>query len=239
MKIVILSDIHANLTAFNAVLEFTSKADGLILLGDLIDYGPHSNEVIKLIMDCKTPILCNITGNHEHAVINGDYSRFSSQRGRISAQFTRKSLNNTSWQYIKTVMSLNGFQKFIIDGNKCLAVHGSLDDTYWKPLMPWDNLEAYKSYDYVFSGHSHVPHFFEKFYEADDIRHRNKKKTVFINPGSVGQPRNLNPMAQYAVWDTVTGEVTMAKVYYDIAKEQQAFSPVIDIFYKERLESGV
>ncbi len=239
MKIAVLSDIHANLTALNEVMKSIALIGGLILLGDLIDYGPHSNEIIKLIIQCKIPILCNILGNHEQAIISENYSRFSSQRGKLSAQFTRKSLNSISWEYITTEMYGKGFLEFNIDGYKCLAVHGSLDDVYWKSIKVSDNLEKYKPYDYVFSGHSHIPHFFEEFYEVDDAKHRNKKKTVFINPGSVGQPRNHNPMAQYAIWDTVTGEVTMAKIPYNITKEQQAFSPEIDIFYKERLESGI
>lgn len=239
MKISILSDIHSNLTALNEVIKSVSLTDGLILLGDLIDYGPHSNEVIELIMQCKIPILCNIRGNHEQAIINEDYSRFSSQRGKTSAQFTRKSLNSISWQYITTQMDCKGFLEFSIDGYKCLAVHGSLDDVYWKSIKISDNLEKYKTYDYVFSGHSHIPHFFEEFYKTDDIKHRNKKKTVFVNPGSVGQPRNHNPMAQYAIWDTMTEDIAMKKVFYDIGKEQLAFSSETAIFYKKRLELGV
>lgn len=203
MKIAILLDIHANLTALKAVIQSMVLTDALLLLGDLIGYGPHSNEVIEIIKNCQIPVLCNIHGNHEQSIINEDYSRFSSQRGKLSVAFTRKSLNNVSWKYITTEMYNNGFLEFNIEDYKCLAVHGSLDDVYWKSIKAGngDNLEIYKLYDYVFSGHSHIPHFFEKFYEVDDVKHRNKKKTVFINPGSVGQPRNHNPMAQYAIWD--------------------------------------
>lgn len=239
MKIAILSDIHANFTALKEVMKSIALINGLILLGDLIDYGPHSNEVIELIMQCKIPILCNIRGNHEQAIISEDYSHFSSQRGKTSAQFTKKSLNSISWKYIITEMYSKGFLEFNIDSYKCLAVHGSLDDVYWKSIKVSDNLEKYKPYDYVFSGHSHIPHFFEEFYEVDDVKHRNKKKTVFINPGSVGQPRNHNPMAQYAIWDTVTEDIVIKKICYDIAKEQHAFSIETDTFYKERLELGV
>ena len=68
---------------------------------------------------------------------------------------------------------------------------------------------------------------------------QHKKKTVFINPGSVGQPRNLNPMAQYCILNTGTGQVDMRKVPYDIGKEQASYHGQVDDFYRERLESGV
>ena len=100
-------------------------------------------------------------------------------------------------------------------------------------------MDSYSSYDYVFSGHSHRPHFFERFYPAQDARRRNLKKTIFINPGSVGQPRNLNPMAQAAVLDMDTENVVFLRATYDIAKEQQAFDGQVDSFNSERLEYGV
>ena len=68
---------------------------------------------------------------------------------------------------------------------------------------------------------------------------RNKKKTVFINPGSVGQPRNHSPLAQFSVLDTETGAVRMCRVVYDVKKERLAFSDDIDLFYQERLGIGV
>ena len=71
------------------------------------------------------------------------------------------------------------------------------------------------------------------------IRDRNKKKTVFINPGSVGQPRNLNNKAQFAVLDTETEEIKFEKIVYDVADEQRHFDGAVDEFYKTRLKDGV
>ncbi len=242
MKLLVLSDIHGNMEALKRVLSFIGEHDPagrLALLGDLIDYGQHSNEVIAEIRRLPYPILCNIRGNHEDAVIRDDYVRFSSDRGRECARHTRTVLNEASWQYITEAMSDSGRAEFGIDGKRCLAVHGSLEDIYWKSIRPGADLSAYREYDYVFSGHSHLPHFFEVFFDADDPAHRHKRKTVFINPGSVGQPRNLNPMAQFAVLDTETGDVEMVKIPYDIAKEQAAFTGQVDDFYRKRLEAGV
>ena len=213
--------------------------DGYVLLGDLIDYGPHSNEVIELVRKLEKPVLCNIWGNHEEALMNEHYERFSSDRGKDSARFTRKTLTEESIYFLMNEMETSGRQVFFADGKKCLAVHGSLEDVYWKSILPYQDLEEYGEYDYVFSGHSHEPHFFEKYYVTDDAVHRNRKKTIFINPGSVGQPRNLNCMSQYAILDTQTEDIHMVKVSYDVEKEMQAFSGQVDVFYKKRLLTGV
>lgn len=242
MKLLILSDIHGNLNALDAVLNTILKKhviDACVLLGDIIDYGMHSNEVIQKIQSLNYPLLCNIRGNHEEAIIQKDYSRFSSERGKESARYTRSILNKESWDYITNVMTCAGKYEFEMDGRKCLAVHGSLQDEYWKSINPDVDPEPYAEYGFVFSGHSHLPHFFEKYVKTDNPETRNKKKIIFINPGSVGQPRNINNFAQYAVLDTNTEEVLMGKEQYNIKEEQRAYHGQVDDFYKERLELGV
>lgn len=242
MKLLILSDIHGNLNALDAVLNTILKKhviDACVLLGDIIDYGMHSNEVMQKIQSLNYPLLCNIRGNHEEAIIQKDYSRFSSERGKESARYTRSILNKESWDYITNVMTCAGKYEFEMDGRKCLAVHGSLQDEYWKSINPDVDPEPYAEYGFVFSGHSHLPHFFEKYVKTDNPETRNKKKIIFINPGSVGQPRNINNFAQYAVLDTNTEEVLMGKEQYNIKEEQCAYHGQVDDFYKERLELGV
>lgn len=242
MKILIMSDIHGNREAYQEVL---SRAAGCadiqacIILGDLIDYGMHSNEIIRMTKALPYPVICNIRGNHEDAVLRDDYSRFSSERGQISARYTKSILNQETWDYINTVMDSSGMKEFECAGKQCLAVHGSLGDEYWKSISPDGDLEKYMKYDYVFSGHSHLPHFVEKYYKCDDPVHRNKKKTIFINPGSVGQPRNLNNMAQFVVADLETESVSFEKVRYDFATEQASYHGQVDSFYRDRLEWGI
>ncbi len=242
MKVLIMSDIHGNKEALEAVL---SKAaghagvGGCILLGDLIDYGMHSNEVIQMIKNIPYPVLCNISGNHENAVMRDTYSRFSSGRGRESARYTRSVLDGASWDYMHREMLSSGSKEFEMDGKKCLAVHGSLEDEYWGSIRLEGRLPEYRAYDYVFSGHSHLPHMAEKYYECQDAERRNKKKVIFINPGSVGQPRNLNPMAQFALLDTEKESVLFAKAEYNIAAEQAAYHGQVDRFYRDRLEWGI
>lgn len=241
MKVAILSDIHGNLAAMETVAGYLQAhpVSGLLLLGDLIDYGMHSNEVVELIRALPYPVLCNLRGNHEQAILTEEYARFSSERGRDCAKYTRSVLSEGTWAYLRQEMSGGGMREFTLEGKPCLAVHGSLADVYWKSISPGQDLSAYKGYDYVFSGHSHLPHFFEVFHPVEDPANRNKKKTVFLNPGSVGQPRNLNPMAQFALLDTESGEVHMVRLPYDIAGEQKAYTGQVDEFYKVRLERGL
>ena len=242
MRLMILSDIHGNIEALGSIFSFVKnkkEPEAVILLGDIIDYGMHSNEAIEFIKRLPYPILCNIRGNHEQAIITEDYKRFSSERGRQCARYTRSILTPDTWVYITRVMADSGMYEFEIRGRKCLAVHGSLEDIYWKSIKPGQDLSVYQKYDYVFSGHSHLPHFFEEFYTANNPKYRNKKKTIFINPGSAGQPRNHNPLAQFVLLETDNEEIHMEKVSYNIKKEQEAYHGQVDDFYKTRLESGV
>jgi len=241
IKIAVLSDIHGNREALVSVVDSlkNENIEGMVCLGDLIDYGMHSNEVIEIMQQLKYPLLCNIWGNHEQAIIEENYSRFSSERGRECSRYTRSALNQDSWDYIIKIQQNTGVLEFLIEEKRILAIHGSLEDTYWKAIYPGENSTKYQQYDYVFSGHSHLPHCFEVFYPVDNPKMRNKKKTVFINPGSVGQPRNLNPMAQYCILDTNTEQIDMRKIYYNIEKEQEAYHGYVNDFYKERLTLGV
>ena len=106
MRLLILSDIHGNLSALNAVLqdaESRFQPEVVILLGDSIDYGPQSNEVVAVLKKLKTPVLCSIWGNHEHAIMNRDYSRFSSERGVQCAKRTETILSKETRRYLQAV----------------------------------------------------------------------------------------------------------------------------------------
>ena len=240
--IAVLSDIHGNLQALQAVIQDLQNFDisGIILLGDLIDYGMQSNEVIRYLQEnMDRQILCNIWGNHERAILLEDFTRFSSKRGEESAKHTSKALGTAEKEYLCDELNRNGFQAFDLCGKKCLAVHGSLEDVYWKSVFP-DNVHGdYRSYDIVFSGHSHYSHVFSKFYDSDDPNMRNQHAVLFINPGSVGQPRNHHPQSQYAILDIETLSVNMRSVPYDIEKAQSCFDGSVDEFYRDRLENGI
>ncbi|MBQ3841111.1 MAG: metallophosphoesterase family protein [Ruminiclostridium sp.] len=238
----IISDIHGNMYALEKVAEDLWAFDpcGIILLGDLIDYGMQSDEAVEYIRSgWKDRIICNIWGNHERAILTSDFGRFSSQRGVESAKHTASLLTEETIGYLNNDLVHDGMYEFELDGKKVLAVHGSLEDCYWKSVSP-DNVRGdYSKYDIVLSGHSHYSHVFTKFYDADDPERRNKHAVMFINPGSVGQPRNHNPAAQYALLDTKTMSVYLRAVEYDIEAAMSLYDGSVDDFYRSRLLTGV
>ncbi len=238
----ILSDIHGNDHALKMIVEDMKRQEisAVILLGDLIDYGMRSNQVVYYIEhEIPYKIICSLWGNHENAIMTEDFSRFSSQRGVESAKYTMKVLSVDTKKFIQDRCNSTGMEVFELDGKRCLAVHGSLEDYFWKGILPNDVRGDYSGYDIVFSGHTHYSHFFHKFYDSPDTSMRNQKAVYFLNPGSVGQPRNHNPLAQYAVLDTETLCVDMRAVRYDIKAVQSLYSDVVSEFYKNRLEKGV
>lgn len=240
----VLSDIHGNLQALEAVHNDMKKISlkGIILLGDLIDYGMQSNEVVDYLKDViltDTPAICSIWGNHEKEIIEDSFSGFSSKRGEESARNTARHLREDIKNYLKNNLDNAGSNEFTLEGKRCLAVHGSKEDSYWKSITP-DNLRGdYGEYDLVFSGHSHFSHCFSWLYATEDSVRRNKKAVVFINPGSVGQPRNHNPLAQYSILDVDSMTVQMRAVQYDVEKAMSFFDGSVDDFYRERLKYGV
>ncbi len=242
-KLLIFSDIHANLTALHAVLDdaFSKyQPDGLILLGDIINYGMRPNEVISLLTQTQCPILVNLIGNHEKALLDGDLSHFSTERGKYLLNYTSSILSDDSFSYIQRKMNPTAIFSIELSEKKILFIHGDIDDPYWGKLSA-DKIHdiRYSTYDYVFSGHTHLPHYIESYYSIDCPSLRNKKKTVFINPGSVGQPRNHNPYAQYVYIDIINGLVHFNAVPYNVKIEQALYPEKIDPFYKNRILIGI
>lgn len=242
-RIVLLSDIHANVTALQAVLkdvESIGVFDAFALLGDFVNYGPRPNEAIKIAEQLKKPLVVNLWGNHEYSVFGGSLDSFATDRGRAVLNFTNSILTDSSRQYLDKEMNHQGFQECELAGKAILFIHGNLDNPYWgKFSIDKVNDERYSKYDYVISGHSHVPHYVEQFFVADNPTYRNKKRTIFINPGSVGQPRNHNPYAQYGILDLKTGNYEHRSVWYDVEAEQKLYDESVDVFYKERLKLGI
>lgn len=243
MRLVLLSDIHANVTAFKAVYEDIQNMgplDSYVILGDLVNYGPRPNEVIDMVDQLSRKILVNIWGNHEYSIFGGSLDRFATDRGRSVLQYTNSILTEDSRAYLDKKMNHQGYETCKIEGKRVLFIHGNLDDPYWGKFGV-DKMadERYAAYDYVISGHSHIPHYVEFFFPSDNEAYRNKKRTIFINPGSVGQPRNHNPYAQYSILDTQTGHYEHRSVWYDVEKEQALFDDRVDVFYKNRIKLGI
>ena len=243
MRLVLLSDIHANVTAFKAVLSDISnisKVDAFAIIGDLVNYGPRPNEIIEMARGLDKPLLVNLWGNHEYSIFGGSLERFATDRGRAVLQYTNSILTPESHDYLDKEKEHSGFKACQIEGKSFLFIHGNLDDPYWGKFgIDKMNDERFSKYDFIISGHSHVPHYVEHFFASDNIAYRNKKRAIFINPGSVGQPRNHNPYAQYGILDILSGNYEHRSVWYDVVEEQKLFSDRVDKFYKERLTLGI
>lgn len=246
-KLIILSDIHGNLNALEAVInDFEIRGlqpDGIALLGDIINYGMRPNEVIERLKEIadRYEIIVNIFGNHEKALIDGDTTHFSTDRGRSILDYTRKKLTERSMTYITSFMKREGYMEFEIVGKEILFIHGNIDDPHWGKLnITTLDTPRYAKYDYVISGHSHIPHLIEHFFNVDNSEFRNRKRIVFLNPGSVGQPRNHNPRAQYLFADFEAEIFHFNSVRYDVGYEQNLYEGAeIDSFYKTRLSNGI
>lgn len=242
MRIILLSDIHANLTALRAVTaDFTARYeyDAIALLGDIVNYGMRPNEVIELLERHAAEITVDLFGNHENALFDGDLHKFSTERGKRLLDYTRSQLNGHSMAWLESRINRAGFETREIGGKSFLFIHGSIDDPYWGKLNA-DTIDGrYAGFDYVISGHSHIPHLIERFFPCDNPAYRDRKRTIFINPGSVGQPRNHNPRAQYAYIDTDSETFHLNAVSYDIQAEQTLYPPQLDQFYKTRLTNGI
>ena len=238
MKLVFLSDIHANLTAFQAVVDVIKcyKDAKVYVLGDIIDYGLRPNETIELLKTLKPAVV--LEGNHENALLNKTYERFSEDRGREMSRYTETILSQKALFYIKK-LSGKAEMELRISGKRVLLIHGSIEDRYWGKIDEKVNAESYQEYDVVISGHTHKRHYIEKYYACSNAETRNRQKVVFINPGSVGQPRNLNPLAQFVMCDEDLTNWEFREVCYDISAETVLYKGQVDDFYKKRLLIGV
>lgn len=243
MKLVLLADIHANLTALEAVLAHADAhygAAAIAHLGDAVDYGMRPNETLARLAGLGGRIVVNLAGNHERAWTGRDVERFSSPRGAAACRHTQQVLGPEAAAYIRTALAFDP-QDQELAGRRCLFVHGDLADPFWGKMPAAEMARpAYTAYDYVVCGHTHVSMLWTEFRREDSPRaRRGKTRTVFINPGSVGQPRNHNPAAQYAVLDLAAGAVHFHAVPYAVAAEQALYRGEIDPFYGERLALGV
>jgi diadenosine tetraphosphatase ApaH/serine/threonine PP2A family protein phosphatase len=223
MRLTILADIHSNLAAFEAVLKDSEDRRGLDkiwCLGDIVGYGPEPDECIARLRQFDH--VC-IAGNHDWAAI-GKIDTFEfNPAAAIAAQWTAQELTADGKDYLTGLpLTLN------VDG--FTLAHGSPQEPIWEYLLSLSAAQenfAHFETPYCLVGHSHVPLIFEldgkqvmlrEFGEAEVILSTNR---MIINPGSVGQPRDGDPRASYAIYDTVRKTIGHYRVDYDIAATQK------------------
>lgn len=226
MKIGIISDIHANIEALMAVFEYFNKYDihRIVCLGDIVGYGPNPNEALELIASRTDTI---VAGNHDHAAIGLTDITFFNEYAKKAIQWTRDKLLDENIEILRSFPFTNE-----IEDESVLLVHASpLEPDKWLYIFTIsDSILQFSSFDeqIVFVGHSHQPLVFKMNKNSgvcDNIRSSffqiEEKSRYIINVGSVGQPRDNNPMTSFGIFDTDERTVQIVRLEYDYFTTQR------------------
>ena len=224
MHYAIIADIHANLAAFQAVLEDIKHRGGVEevwCLGDVVGYGPDPHQCIELLRQYNH--VC-VAGNHDWAAIDKlSLSEFNSDAA-AACRWTAQQLSPEDVEYLESL-------PLVIEKDNFTLVHGSPREPIWEYLLSVSNARenfAYFHSQFCLVGHSHVPSVF-KYTETGDCSFSPFKANIglvlgrsrlIINPGGIGQPRDGDPRASYAMFDSEARMVRLYRVPYDIGITQ-------------------
>jgi predicted phosphodiesterase len=206
LKIAVISDIHANLRAFEAVVEDLTAIDAVLCLGDIVGYGPQPNEVMEKLRQLRPGVI--LLGNHDYAVSTGDSEGFSSDAAAAD-KWTRKELTSENLQFLST---LRPSSALTLSGFPTRLFHGSPRDPLGEYIYPGiqnsqaEALIVRSGGKLLLLGHTHMPMIYSL------------PKGTLVNPGSVGQPRDGDPRASYAIITLSDDKilVQIKRVKYDI-----------------------
>ena len=220
MKYAIIADIHANLEAFQVVLEDikVQKCTHVACLGDVVGYNANPKECLDIVRDMKIPC---VKGNHdEYCSIEGDLEGFNPHAAE-AVNWTRQQLTEEDRKWLRELRYVRLAANFTI-------VHATLDQPQrWGYVF--DKLAAAASFTYqntavCFFGHTHVPVAFIRDTVVRGGTYSKFKvepgKKYFVNVGSVGQSRDGVAKATYATYDFDDGAIELRRLDYDIAKTQ-------------------
>jgi putative phosphoesterase len=229
VRIGVISDIHSNYDALQAVLSAMGDYDALVCLGDLVGYGAQPHEVVSEIRSLRPKAI--VMGNHDYAISTGDTSGFV--RHAVQAvEWTRKNISPENLSY---VASLRAKATCTIDGTKIALVHGSPRDPLNEYVYPdtaefiLRSLVEDSGGTILLLGHTHVP-FVRKF---DSI--------LLGNPGGVGQPRDGDARASYAILEPFAEpEFQIHRIVYDVdAAARRIIAAGLPKLLADRLHLGV
>lgn len=225
--VAVISDVHANMEALDAVLGELLGMD-VYCLGDFVDYGAEPNEVIDTVRERR---IKSLLGNHDSAALTGDTRMFNA-RAAMSSKWTARQLTDRNKEYLHGLPP----ELRIPFGNvEAYFTHGSPDDRLWEYVDPRTHSNLFGHYlgklgvQAIGLGHTHVPFVW-----------REEPGTVF-NPGSVGQPRDGDNRASYAILSFDAGEakVELRRVPYDYhATASKIKAAGLPESFAERLASG-
>jgi putative phosphoesterase len=202
----VISDIHSNLEAFLTVIANLPPHDHLLFLGDLVGYGPQPNEVVEQLQQLQPAIV--LKGNHDYAVSTGDASGFSSY-AEIAVRWTRRQITPQNLDYLSNLPSS---AKMKVNHTELALFHGSPRDSLSEYIFPGISARSARQLiqragaALVLLGHTHMPMLYD--FEGE----------MLANPGSVGQPRDGDQRAAFAILTLSQGKFSfeVRRVEYDV-----------------------
>lgn len=223
MRVLVLSDIHANLNALQAVLAAAGTVDQVWCLGDLIGYGPDPNECIELLR--AQPNLTCLLGNHDAAALNHIAIEAFNREARLSIQWLESVLKRDNRDFLAKLPD-----RVVV--NQITLAHGSPRNPVWEYLL--DSGSAAENFFFFDTqlclvGHTHLPLAYLSHAENGRVERRvlvdgdqlQLTGRAILNPGSTGQPRDHDPRAAYAIFDPETYIWCAYRIEYDIAPVQE------------------
>jgi len=202
MRVLIVSDIHANIAALRSVSEV---ADAVLFLGDCVTYGPHPSPCIAWVRERATNA---VRGNHDHAVGFDADPRCAPAFARLADETRRLHGRTTSDEERAWLRSLPERVRFSLGGARFMAVHAAPSDPLYRYVPPdapdevWASETERLDADVLLVGHTHQPFV------------RRIGDVLVANPGSVGLPKHGDPRAAFATWED--GELHLHRQEYDV-----------------------
>jgi diadenosine tetraphosphatase ApaH/serine/threonine PP2A family protein phosphatase len=222
MRIAVLSDIHSNIVALDAVLLHAGDVDAIWHLGDVVGYGPEPDAVVDRLNERRAT---GVRGNHDAAAVGGDEIEWFNADARAAAEWTRDAMSAATRQWLAALPERRTLEDTAL-------VHGSprdpLREYITDSVIAGDNLDLLETH-HGLHGHTHVPVAWVATPERIALVHARDTTALelgayrtMLNPGSVGQPRDGDPRAAYLLLDLDVGRVTWHRVEYDVAPVQAA-----------------
>lgn len=223
MRIALLSDIHGNFEALEAVLRDLRRqeVDEVICLGDVVGYGADPGPCLDLVREKKWTCLL---GNHDEAAVSTVDLDGYSELARAGMAYARAQLTREQKKWLAA-------RPRTLKAHGAHLVHSSLHEPKeWHYII--DELAAELSFiaqklPVCFHGHTHVSCIWERMEDSMTLETAPRSRTLntssryLINTGSVGQPRDRNPRASYLIWSPAERRVTFRRVTYDIETAQE------------------
>jgi diadenosine tetraphosphatase ApaH/serine/threonine PP2A family protein phosphatase len=222
MRIAVLSDIHSNLPALDAVLAAAGDVDAIWHLGDVVGYGPDPDGVVERLQSIGA---IGVRGNHDAAAAGGSEIDWFNPDARRAMEWTRAAMSRDTVDWLAALP-----ERATLHG--CALVHGSPREPIWEyitsPEVARENLAVLTS-PIGLHGHTHVPVAWleegrrvELLRAAPEDTLELRGRRALVNPGSVGQPRDGDPTASYLILDPEAGRISWHRVRYDIESVQRA-----------------